>query len=156
MTERLARIRRMRHELESLRERHLNFDPARLPELARSDPWHIDDYCRELPSERPGAPEAAGSFAVAKRLMRDYEFADPRVVTAFYDADRPLAGRDMLLQVQFAGLRFRVGVRVATVVDEVRRIDGREVAVWGWAYRTLEGHLERGQMGYEVWKWLDT
>jgi uncharacterized protein (UPF0548 family) len=30
------------------------------------------------------------------------------------------------------------------------------VRVWGWYYRTLRGHLERGQMSYEVWKWLDT
>ena len=28
--------------------------------------------------------------------------------------------------------------------------------VWGWCYRTLRGHLERGQMDYEVRKWLDT
>jgi hypothetical protein len=26
----------------------------------------------------------------------------------------------------------------------------------GWAYRTLEGHLERGQIDYQVWKWLET
>ena len=26
----------------------------------------------------------------------------------------------------------------------------------GWAYQTLEGHLERGQMDYQVWKWLDS
>ena len=28
--------------------------------------------------------------------------------------------------------------------------------MWGWNYRTLQGHLEMGQMDYEVWKWLDT
>jgi len=156
MAERRARSRRILRELDALRERDLNFDPARLPELARSDPWHVDDYRCELPTERPGPPSADGSFAVAKRLMRDYEFADPKVVTAFYEADRPLEGRDMLLRIHFGGLRFTVGVRVAAVVDELRRIEGREVTVWGWAYRTLEGHLERGQMGYEVWKWLDT
>lgn len=32
----------------------------------------------------------------------------------------------------------------------------REVAVWGWSYRTLVGHLEKGQMDYEVRKWVDT
>jgi uncharacterized protein (UPF0548 family) len=154
--ERGARTRRIRRDLESLGQRDLNFDPERLPELARSDPWHIDDYCRELPPEAPGSPSTEGSFAIAKRLMRDYEFADPRVVTAFYAADQPLEGRDMLLQIHFAGLRFRVGVRVTNVIDETRVIGGRGVAVWGWAYRTLEGHLERGQMDYEVWKWADT
>jgi len=156
VAERAACTRRIRRDLESLRQRGLNFDPERLPELARSDPWHSDDYCRELPAEAPGPPSAAGSFAIAKRLMRDYEFADPRVVTAFYEADQPLEGRDMLLRIHFAGLRFRVGVRVASVFDETRVIGGHGVAVWGWAYRTLEGHLERGQMAYEVWKWVDT
>ena len=154
--ERGRRGRRIRRELESLRGRELNFDPARLPQVAQSDPWHIDDYCRELPPERAGPSEDAGSFSVAKRLMRHYEFADPKVVTAFYAVDRPLEGRDMLLEIHFAGLRFPVGVRVAAVVDEIREVDGHSVAVWGWAYRTLEGHLERGQMGYEVWKWLES
>jgi uncharacterized protein (UPF0548 family) len=28
--------------------------------------------------------------------------------------------------------------------------------VFGWAYRTLEGHVERGEMHWEVWKWTDT
>ena len=27
--------------------------------------------------------------------------------------------------------------------------------VWGWSYGTLEGHVERGQMEFAVWKWLD-
>ena len=40
--------------------------------------------------------------------------------------------------------------------DEVREVADRRVRVWGWAYQTLEGHLERGQMDYQVWKWLDT
>ena len=42
------------------------------------------------------------------------------------------------------------------MADETRTIDGREVRVWGWNYRTLQGHFEMGQMDYEVWKWLDT
>jgi Domain of unknown function (DUF1990) len=41
------------------------------------------------------------------------------------------------------------------VIDELRRVEGREVRVWGWSYATLQGHLETGQMDYEVWKWLD-
>ena len=28
--------------------------------------------------------------------------------------------------------------------------------LFGWDYRTLEGHFEEGQMHYEIWKWLDT
>jgi uncharacterized protein (UPF0548 family) len=77
-------------------------------------------------------------------------------VRAVYHPGRPLEGRDMLLEVRFWGLRFRFGVRVGGVIDEVRRVDGRRVRVWGWSYATLPGHLETGQMDYEVWKWLDT
>ena len=89
-------------------------------------------------------------------MLRSYEFADPRIVRAVYHPDRPLEGRDMLLEVRFWGLKFRFGVRVSGVIDELRRVDARDVRVWGWSYATLQGHLETGQMDYEVWKWLDT
>jgi uncharacterized protein (UPF0548 family) len=69
----------------------------------------------------------------------------------------PLEGRDMLLEVRVWGLlRFRLGVRVTRVIDETRDVGGREVRVWGWGYATLQGHLEMGEMDYEVWKWLDS
>jgi uncharacterized protein (UPF0548 family) len=61
----------------------------------------------------------------------------------------------MLLQASYHGLRFRFGVRVGGVIDETRTVDGRAVRIWGWSYGTLQGHLEMGQMDYEVWKWLD-
>jgi Domain of unknown function (DUF1990) len=28
--------------------------------------------------------------------------------------------------------------------------------VTGWAYQTLDGHFEQGEMHYQVWKWLDS
>ena len=62
----------------------------------------------------------------------------------------------MLLVGRFLGLDFRLGVRVFEVVDERRTEEDRPVQVWGWSYRTLRGHLERGQMSYEVRKWLDS
>jgi uncharacterized protein (UPF0548 family) len=88
--------------------------------------------------------------------MRDYEFADPAIVRAVYHPDRPLEGRDMLLEARFWGMRFRFGVRVDGVIDETRAVRGRDVHVWGWTYSTLQGHLEMGQMDYEVWKWRDS
>jgi uncharacterized protein (UPF0548 family) len=87
--------------------------------------------------------------------MLAYEFADPAIIRAVYRDDSPLEGRDMLLKARFWGLTFDLGVRVGAVVDETRDLDGRAVRVWGWGYRTLRGHLEAGQMDYEVWKWLD-
>jgi len=62
----------------------------------------------------------------------------------------------MLLEVRFWGLRFHFGVRVSGVIDELRSVQGRDVQVWGWSYATLQGHLETGQMEYEIWKWLDS
>ena len=87
--------------------------------------------------------------------MRDYAFADPAMVRAVYDPAGDLADRNMLLQVRFGPLRLFFGCRVSSIVDETRTVDGRAVRVWGWSYATLAGHVERGQMDYAVWKWLD-
>lgn len=141
--------------LAELPTRETNFDVTGMPEVV-TDPWHVDDYCRDLPTEEPGGPAPGGSFEIARRLMADYEFADPSMVRSYYDADAPLLGRDMLLEIRFFAIRYLVGVRVSQIWDEVREVDGRSAHVWGWAYQTLEGHLERGQMDYQVWKWRDT
>jgi uncharacterized protein (UPF0548 family) len=142
-------------QLERIHNLGLNFDPSGLSSVKR-DAWHVDDYCRALPQEPPGEPTHSGSFETAKRLLRDYEFADPERIRAYYRADAPLVSRDMLLEIRYLTLRVRVGVRIGVVFDEVREIGERSALIWGWAYRTLEGHLERGQMDYQVWKWLDT
>jgi hypothetical protein len=63
----------------------------------------------------------------------------------------------MLLELRALGLlNVHVGVRVVAVHDETRQIHRRPVRVFGWSYRTLEGHVEQGQMDWEVWKWTDT
>jgi uncharacterized protein (UPF0548 family) len=142
--------------LHALHDKRLNFDLDGREALTREAGWNVDDYRQALPPERPGPPAPGGTWERARRLMLDYEFADPRIVRAVYAPDSPLQGRDMLLEVRFVGLRFRFGVRVEGVVDETCEADGRAVRVWGWSYRTLQGHLEMGQMDYEVWKWLDS
>jgi uncharacterized protein (UPF0548 family) len=109
-----------------------------------------------LPPEAPGPPVDGGSFRIAQTLLRDYRFADPRRVRAHYDVDAPLEGRDMLLELRLLGLRTFAGCRVGAVTDGPRMVDGRPVQVWGWPYRTLEGHIEQGEMSWEVWKWLDS
>jgi uncharacterized protein (UPF0548 family) len=147
---------RSRRVLDELHDKGLNFEPGDGGRFPAEEGWLSDDYCQPLPSEPPGPPVPGGSWEVAQGLMRGYEFADPSIVRAVYYPERPLEERDMLLEVRFYGLRFRFGVRVGGVVDETREIDGRPVRVWGWNYRTLQGHLEMGQMDYEVWKWLDT
>ncbi|MDQ4133026.1 MAG: DUF1990 domain-containing protein [Actinomycetota bacterium] len=142
--------------VDALHDKALNFDLDSRAEFTPERGWHIDSYRQPLPPEPPGPPRPDGTWAVATELMRNYEFADPRIVRAVYYPDRPLGERDMLLEARFWGLRFHLGVRVGGVIDETRQVDGRQVRVWGWNYRTLQGHLEMGQMDYELWKWLDT
>ena len=145
-----------RRQLAEVPQRPLNFDPDGDGPFTAANGWDVDHYCRALPAEPPGEPLADGTWEAARRLMRDYRFADPTIIVANFDPSRPLAQRDMLLRARFHLLSFDIGVRVGDVVDETRTIDGRRARVWGWSYRTLQGHLEAGEMGYEAWKWLDT
>jgi uncharacterized protein (UPF0548 family) len=147
---------RARRALAALADKGFNFDPDQTEHFTTANGWHIDDYTQPLPPEPPGPPIPGGSFEVAQRLMEDYEFADPAIVRAVYATDSPLAHRDMLLEGRFWGLRFHFGVRVGGLIDEELATDGRPLRRWGWSYRTLQGHLEMGQMDYEVRKWLDT
>jgi len=134
----------------------VNFDPGA---VEVSDPkigWHVDDLIETLPSEASGPPVEGGSWETARELMRSYQVADPARVHATFRREEALSGRDMLLRIRYLGLRFNVGVRVGEVYDETRVLDERRARVFGWSYRTLEGHFEQGEMHYEVWKWLDT
>ena len=141
--------------LDSLASLSPNFAPGDLPSVA-CDPWHVDDYCRELPQEPPGGPIAGGAFEIAAKLIAGYEFADPSRVRAYYDRATPLQGRNMLLEIRYLGIKVPVGVRVSQIFNERRQEAGGPVQIRGWAYQTLEGHLERGQMDYQVWKWLSS
>jgi uncharacterized protein (UPF0548 family) len=150
------RSRRDARRLAALADRQSNFDTSDRGAVPADRRWRFDDMVEPLPHESSGPPTRKGSWEVARELMNSYQLADPGVVTAIYDNAQPLPGRDMLLRIRFAGLRFRVGVRVGNVYEETRNLGGREARVYGWSYRTLEGHFEQGEMHYELWKWLDT
>jgi uncharacterized protein (UPF0548 family) len=147
----------MRGRLDALSALPVNYDVGALDLAHPPKDWHVDDRRQALPPEPPGAPVDGGSFEIAGRLIKGYEFADPSIVRAYYVSDEPYPGRDMLLELRALGLvKIRVGVRVCEVYDDTRSVRGRDVRVFGWSYRTLEGHVERGQMNWEVWKWIDT
>jgi len=147
----------IRRRLAALSARPLNYDPAALDLVHPPPGWEVDDRHQPLTPEPPGEPVRDGSFEVAARLIRGYEFADPSMVRAFYEPRTPRPGHEMLLELRALGLvRVYVGVRVNAVYDELRERHGRPVRVSGWSYRTLEGHVEMGQMDWEVWKWLDS
>jgi uncharacterized protein (UPF0548 family) len=139
--------------LEDLRHRSINYDPALAPQDGRADGhWHVDSGDMVIGREPPGPPTSGGAWETACVLVGQYEFAEPRILRAVYRRGSELAGRDMLLEGRFFGLRFYLGVRVTGVIDETRDTE----RVWGWSYQTLEGHLEQGRLGYEVIKDLAT
>lgn len=152
-----ARTRRgLRRRFADLHRRSLNFDPRHRHGFTPENGWRVDDYRQPLPAEPPGPPVAGGSWEVARRLVRDYAYADPAIIRRVYRTGDPERGRDMLLEARFYGLRFHLGVRVGEVVDGLYEHRGRPARVWGWNYQTLQGHLERGQMDHGVRKWIDT
>lgn len=135
-------------ELAKLAHLKINYDEADAPGPGNPGDWHVDESSAFIATEPSGPPVRGGPWDIACTLVREYEFADPRIIRAVYRPDSELLGRDMLLEARFAGLRFYVGVRVTQVVDGYR--DGKRA--WGWAYQTLEGHLEQGRLLYEVTK----
>ena len=148
---------RVARKLAALAGRPVNYDVEALDVAHPPPSWKVDRRCQALPSEPPGDSLPDGSWEIARRLIRGYEFADPSMVRAHYDHNRPLKGREMLLELRALGLlHIYVGVRVVHVYDELRQVDDRQARVYGWAYRTLEGHVEKGQMDWQVWKWLDS
>jgi uncharacterized protein (UPF0548 family) len=139
--------------LDQLRYRQVNYDPACAPEDGRADGhWHVDSGDVAIGREPPGPPAPGGAWETGCALVRDYEFADPRILRAVYRRGSELDGRNMLLEGRFFGLRFYLGVRVTGLIDEIREAE----RVWGWSYQTLQGHLEQGRLRYEMIKNADT
>ena len=124
----------------------LNFEPRPLSEFTPELGWHADALAQELPAEAPGDPQPGGPGEVARRLVSEYEMADPALVRASWPPG-PLDGRVMTLRLRFRRvLSVRARVRVTRVWDEER--DGARV--FGFEYATLRGHVEMGRMDYEV------
>jgi hypothetical protein len=133
--------------LAELRDREINYDPREVgPPL-----WNFDVHRSPIGDERPGPPEPGGIWETACEVVRGYEFTPPELIRAIYHRREPLLGRNLLLEGRFFALRFYMGVRITALVDEIRN---QEERVWGWTYQTLEHHLERGQVTYEVVKHL--
>ncbi|MET9225792.1 DUF1990 family protein [Lentzea sp. NPDC003310] len=130
--------------LRSLRGRGLNY----AEEEVRRPEWTFDVHRHELGREGAGPPEEGGLWHRARPLVADYEFTPPEIIRGFYEAGSELMGRDILLQARLPGLRFLMGVRVTGVRDEA----SGDRTLWGWSYETLEGHLERGRVDYELVK----
>ncbi|MEO5510518.1 MAG: DUF1990 family protein [Longimicrobiales bacterium] len=121
--------------LGGLAELGRNFDPA-LP-----DGWSAHRSTAIVALEAAGEPEAHGAFARLCTAVADYEFSDPAIVTAHFNAASPLTERRLLLELKVLGLRYLC----ATVVTEVREERTADATYFGFRYDTLQGHIERGE-----------
>ncbi|OGX84744.1 hypothetical protein BEN47_15890 [Hymenobacter lapidarius] len=151
-----------RARLEAYANTEVNYDFSRQSEYTTATGWRLDDYEADLPAEAPGPPAAAGSFAAAQDVLRRYAFPPPDLITGIFTPDGPLEKRVMVLRAQFLFFKFYFGVRVSGVTDEAARDTPHGPAgpeperVWGYGYRTLEGHFERGQIDFTIHKNLKT
>ena len=148
---------RYRARLDAYANAPVNYDFARQSEYTSATGWRLDDYATDLPAEAPGPPAAAGAFAAAQDVLRRYAFPPPDLITGIFRPDGPLENRVMVLRAHFLVFNFYFGVRVSEVSDEAARATpaGPE-RVWGYGYRTLEGHFERGQIDFTIHKNLGT
>ncbi|MFD1872070.1 DUF1990 family protein [Hymenobacter bucti] len=139
--------------LASYADAKVNYDFARQNEYTVANGWRLDDYATDLPAEAPGPPAAYGAFAAAQDVLRRYAFPPPSLLTGIFNPDTPLENRVMLLHARFLGFSFWFGVRVSGVTDEqARPAPAGPERVWGYGYRTLEGHFERGQIDFTIHK----
>lgn len=119
--------------------------------------WNRDYYETCIGEEAPGDPHDGGMFERAKEILRQYQFPSPKRLTGYFDHEADLLGRDMLLEAKFMGLQFDFGVRVTKVIDR-STVDeeGKSIAQWGYAYRTLERHWEVGEITFVIQKEKDS
>ena len=143
--------------LASYQDAKVNYDVSRQREHTSATGWRCDDYATDLLPEAPGPPAAHGPFAAAQDVLRRYTFPPPSLITGIFKPDEPLEHRLMLLRGRFLGFSFWFGVRVSGVTDEAARpTPAGPERVWGYGYRTLEGHFERGQIDFTLHKNLTT
>lgn len=138
-----------------LAHRPVNYDESQAPPHV-TEGWHQDRWTVELGREAPGEPLPGGLVDTAGQLVNTYQFSDPRILRAAFRYPGDLVGRDMLLEGRFFVLRFLLGVRITAEIDELREGAHGPERVVGWAYQTLQGHLEQGKLAYEIAKELET
>ncbi len=143
---RLAEIERMQPTV----------DLAKRDSYVAASGWQVDAREVELPVELPGPPMSDASFATACRILAEYSFPPARLIRGRFDARAPLEGRAMLLTATYLWMRFELPVRVSRVIDELRDGAAGAEQVWGYSYQTLAGHIEQGEITFEIIKTLAT
>lgn len=125
-----------------------NFEERDAVEMTAARGWHEYGSTATIAREAAGPPEPDGCFERGCEAIFNYRFSDPGIVECHFDADAPLEGRRMLLEIKVLGLRYLCGVVVGAARDE--RTDG--LSACGFRYDTLRGHVEAGSEWFVLTK----
>lgn len=156
MTEKPAPDPRLMARLKEIGLMETTVDLTQRESYVAASGWHVDAREAALPPEQPGSPLERGSFAIARGILTEYSFPPPRLIRGRFDPSAPLDGRAMLLTASFLWMRFELPVRVSRVIDDSRTGPHGVERVWGYSYQTLAGHLERGEITFEIIKSIST
>jgi len=140
--------------LEAIAAMEPTIDLAKRDHFVAEEGWHLDAREAALQGEAPGEPEHNGPFATACDNLRRYAFPPPSLIRGTFDPAAPLDNRAMLLTATYLWMTFELPVRVSRVIDAARDGDRGPERVWGYSYQTLAGHLERGEITFEIVKHL--
>ena len=121
----------LKSRVERLATLDRNFD-AEEEEMTGETGWH------HYHSEAVIARESEGNacFDRAKVALTNYQFSNPRIVTAHFDPAGELLHRRILLEIKVLGLHYLCPALVTRVRNQPD--------AYGFRYDTLEGHIERG------------
>jgi len=133
-------------------ERPKNFS-ASWPAMTVNRGWNHYLSKAVIARESPGKPLEAGPFRRAEVAIASFQFSNPTIVVAHFDADSRLLGRRMLLEMKaLRSIHFLASV----VVDEVRFEQQDGCHTFGYRYDTLDGHIEQGSEWFLLTKDIET
>ncbi|HWC12345.1 MAG TPA: DUF1990 family protein [Acidimicrobiales bacterium] len=122
--------------------------------MAKEVQSHMWTSVLERVAGQAGGRLDGGIDAETRRVEAGRETEEPGGPSPLRDS----GARRVLDELHEKAVNFDVERRDEFTPEQEWLVDdeGHPVRVWGWNYRTLQGHLEMGQMDFEVWKWLDT
>jgi uncharacterized protein (UPF0548 family) len=93
---------------------------------------------------------------MACEIVQAYTFPPSNLIRGRFDPAAPLENRAMLLTARYLWMTFELPVRVSRVIDVTREGAKGTESAWGYSYQTLAGHIERGEITFEIVKRIAT
>lgn len=128
-------------KLSDLSDLSYNFDLNYLN--SESPGWYHDRYCERIDISKIASTATAPIIIKRiKEYLKNYKFPDPKLVRSYFDPNSNMEGRNMLIEGKFLWVKVYFPVRISEVIDT------RDS--FGYSYRTLEGHWEKGQISFFI------